>query len=205
MKSLIAAWLVVLPSLAMAQGSTPAAPSPAPPASPAAQAPSTAPAAATALPAVTKVVYMEPERVFDESAEGKRLSASLDAFRQKKVAPLAERNKQLEALRAKRQDAATATAASIAALDREISRLALELERGSQDAEREYNEQAGQAQAEFQRKLQPILQQLLKESGAHVLLTPAAGISWVDPSVDISAELVKRLDGAYPGGAPAKR
>ncbi len=198
---MIAACLVILPSLAAAQAPTPApGQSPAPPATPAGQV--VAASAPLALPGATKVVYMEPERVFGTSAEGKRLAAGLDAFRQKKVAPLAERNRQLEALRAKRQEAAGSAQANLDGLDRDIGRLALELERGSQDAEAEYNEQAAQAQTEFQKKLQPIVQQLVKESGVHVLLTPGAGISWVDPVIDITTELVRRLDAAYPAAAP---
>ncbi len=150
---------------------------------------------------------MEPEQVFGASAEGKRLGAGVEAFRQKKVSALAEKSKQLEALRTKRQQsAATALPEALATLDRDIARLGVDLERTSQDAESEYNEQMAQAQAEFQKKVQPLVQQVLRDLGAHVLLTPGAGISWIDRTIDITPEVVKRLDVAYPpAAAPAKR
>ena len=59
-------------------------------------------------------------------------------------------------------------------------------------------------QAEFQRKLLPILEQIAKDKGLHFLFSGAdAGLIWAEPGLDLTAEAVGRLDAADKAAAAA--
>jgi outer membrane protein len=191
---LIAALLVVSSSLVGAQDFSRAA----------SQKPGPAPSTVT-FPATTKIAFMDPDRVIANSAEGKRVGAVIDAFRAKKLAELTTKNQQLEALQTKRQQSAGVMAtAALEALDKDIARLGVDIERAAQDADREFSERVGQVQLEFRKKLQPILIKVLEEHAVNALLTPNAGLAWVDPAIDLTDAVAARLDEAYPavGSAP---
>jgi len=185
---LIAALLVVHSSFAVAQDFTQAAPPK-----------STEAPATVTFPATTKIAFMDPDRVLVATAEGKRLGATIEAFRAKKISELAEKSRTLEALRAKRQQSGGLMApAGLETLDKDIAKLGVDIERATQDAEAEYNERVGQVQLEFRKKLQPILIKVLKEHAVNALLTPSAGLAWVDPAIDLTDAVAAELDQAYP-------
>ena len=151
------------------------------------------------FPATTKIAFMDPDRVLANSVEGKRVAAAIEAFRAKKLAELTEKNRQLEKLQAKRQQSGGLLAPSaLESLDKDISKLNVDIERATQDAEAEYNERVGQVQLEFRKKLQPILIKVLKEHQVNALLTPSAGLGWVDPTIDLTDAVAAQLDQAYP-------
>ena len=190
---LVAALLVGSSSVALAQV-------------PVFEAPQAPAAGGVMFPATTKIAFVDPDRVLAATAEGKRLFAGIQAFRQKKSVELGAKNRELEALQTRRQQSAGVLAASaLVTLDKDISRLGVEVERATQDAEAEYNERVGQVQLEFRKKLQPILIEVLKQREVHALLTPAAGLGWVDPAIDVTDIVAARLDQAYPEAAPAPR
>ena len=50
----------------------------------------------------------------------------------------------------------------------------------------------------------PFLDQVATEKGLHMVLNAAeAGIAWAPQSLDISSEVIKKLDGAKPAATPA--
>jgi len=192
---LIAALLVVHSSFAVAQDFTQAAPPK-----------STEAPANVTFPATTKIAFMDPDRVLVATAEGKRLGATIEAFRAKKISELAEKSRTLEALRAKRQQSGGLMApAGLETLDKDIAKLGVDIERATQDAEAEYNERVGQVQLEFRKKLQPILIKVLKEHAVNALLTPSAGLAWVDPAIDLTDAVAAELDEAYPAAGSGSK
>lgn len=164
-----------------------------------------APSAVT-FPATTKIAFMDPDRVLATSAEGKRVGAVIEAFRAKKLVELTTKNQQLEALQAKRQQSAGVMASvALEALDKDIAKLGVDIERATQDAEREFNDRVGQVQLEFRKKLQPILIKVLKEHSINALLTPNTGLAWVDPALDLTDRIAAQLDEAYPAVASSPK
>jgi len=78
-------------------------------------------------------------------------------------------------------------------------------QRFQQDAQAEVQKLQGDLQGEFQKKLFPILQQMAQEKHLSMLLSAAdAGLLWADPSLDLTAEAIKRLDAA-PATKPAAK
>ena len=59
-------------------------------------------------------------------------------------------------------------------------------------------------QAEFVQKVNPIIDAVAKEKGLQIVFNGGdAGFAWADPGLDLTSEVIKRLDAATkPGTAP---
>ena len=93
-------------------------------------------------------------------------------------------------------------------LEKEIEKQSREGERFQQDAQAEINELQQELQLEFQKKITPIVQQVFNEKGLQLLLSRAdAGIVISDPGLDLTGDVVKKLDAQAPkpAAAPAAR
>src|SRR5215471_3606929 len=88
-------------------------------------------------------------------------------------------------------------------LQKEIEKQQLELQRFQQDAQAEITELQNEVQNEFARKVQPLIDQMAKEKGLHMVFNAGdAGFAWVDAGLDLSSEIIKKLDAAKAGAAP---
>jgi len=193
--------LFALASPAAAQSAAPPPPVPARPSAASEQQPAApaAPAAAP-FPAGAKVAFIDFQRVAAESIEGQNSTAKINALVAKKQAEGAEKAKALQANQQKlAQSGAVMSDAARAALEKEIERQTREGERFQQDAQAEVNELQQELQLEFQKKILPLLQQIRQERGLQLLFSRAdAGIVAWDPGVDLTDELVKKLDAITP-------
>lgn len=179
----------------------PAAPAPAP-AAPVAQAPPPAP---LPFPEGAKIAFVVLQRVVAESAEGKQASAKVQGLQQKKVAELNERQKTAQSLQERLdKSGAVMSEAARADLQKQVERAQVDLQRATQDAQQEVQELQQQLNEEFQRRIAPVIEQVGKERGLHYIFNgPDSGLVWADAALDITTDIVKRLDGAKPA-APAK-
>lgn len=196
--------LAAAPTLAQQQPAPkPAAPAqPAPkPAQPAPK-PATPPAAQPApprpFPEGAKVAFVDVQRIASESAEGKAANAKIGALQQKKSAELAEKQKALQADQQKLQSSGTVLSDQARAeLERKIERQGVDIERATQDAQKELQDLTQSLQAEFQRKLFPVVDQLARERGLHMVFSAAdAGLVWGDQGLDLTSDVIKRFDTA---------
>ena len=211
--ALITASLALALSAAPVLAQAPARPTqPAPTqARPAAPAPTPAPAAVppsppAPFPAGAKVAYVNLQQIANLSAEGKSLTAKVQALMQKKQNEAQAKSKALADNQNKLQtQSALMSETARAALEKEIERQNVEGQRFQQDAQQEINELSQQLQNEFQQKLFPILDLVAKEKGIDVLLSAAdAGMVWAAPGLDLTMDAVKKLDekgGAKPAAA----
>ena len=176
----------------------PAAPAPAAPAQPAAQPPAPKP-----FPQGAKVAYVVLQRIANESADGRVATTRIQALQQKKAAELNEKNKQLQTMQQKLEKEGSVMSASAAGdLQKNIEKTTLEVQRFTQDAQAEVQELQQQLQAEFQQRLEPVLQQVATDMGLQFVFNgPDAGLVWADSALDISAEVIKKLDSAKPPAA----
>ncbi len=211
--SVISASLALLLSAApvfaqAAGGQAPARPAtqPAPrPAAPAQAAPAP-PAVPVPFPIGAKVAYVNLQQIANLSAEGKSLTAKVQALMTKKQTDAATKSKQLaDAQQKLQQSGALMSDVARAALEKDIERMNVEGQRFQQDAQAEINEMSQQLQNEFQQKLFPILDTLVKEHELHLLLSAAdAGIVAGNAGIDLTLEAVRKLDErTLAGGKPA--
>jgi outer membrane protein len=173
-----------------------ASPQAAPPQAPAAP-------AARPFPDGFKVAFMNPDRIVVESAMGKASTAKMTALRAQKLAELNTRNQELESARQKLASGSLLSDAARAAAQKSIDRLQVELQRAQQDAEAAVQELQQQINAEFDRALTPIVEQAALDKSLYILLRVDTGtIAWADPSLDITGDIIKRLDATTAPGPP---
>jgi outer membrane protein len=186
-----------------AQPPKPAQPAPAQPAAPTPQVPAQPPAP---FPQGAKVAYINPQLIFQQSVEGKAAIARVQALVQKKQTEGQTKAKQLQDNQTKLQSSGSVmNEAARSQLEKEIERQQREGERFQQDAQAEINEIQQEVNNEFGKKLQPIIEQIATEKGLHFVFNAAdAGFAWVAPGLDISADVIKKLDAAKPAATPPK-
>ena len=150
-----------------------------------------------------KFAFINIQRVASESAEGKASTSRVQALNQQKVTQLNDMNKKLQADQAKLQSqSGVLNDAARAQLERDIDRQQKEIQRFTQDAQEEVQQLQGDLQGGFQQKLLPVIQQIVQERGLSILFSQAdAGIVWADPTLDLTAEVIKRFDAAAPATA----
>lgn len=183
-------------STSFAQAPAGSKPAPAPaPAAPAPAAPA-APAAPKPFPQGSKVAYVVLQRIANESADGRVATTRIQALQQKKAAELNDKNKQLATLQQRlEKEGAVMSATASADLQKQVEKLNLDVQRFTQDAQAEVQELQQQLQNEFQQRLEPVLQQVASEMGLQFVFNgPDAGLVWADSALDISGEVIKKLD-----------
>ena len=165
------------------KGATPAPAQPAPaqpaPAQPAAPAARPAP---RPFPADAKVAYVDLNTVATTSKEGQAAGVKIKDLQAKRTAELEGKQKQLQAAQQKlEQGGAVLSESARAQQAKEVERLQTELQRSSQDAQKEIQEFTQELQVQFQQKLLPIIEQVAKAKNLHFILSIAdAGVVWVD-------------------------
>jgi len=179
---------------------TPPAQTPTPQTPPAtAQPPVAKPAPAEAprpFPEGAKIAYIDIQAVASNSADGKAASTRIQELQKKKVAEITEKNKALETARTKQSTSGSLMNDSARLqLEKEIDKLTREVQFLQQEAQSEGQALQAELQVDFQRKLNPILEQIAKEKGLHMLVDiQNSGAVWVDTGLDLTQEVIKRLD-----------
>jgi outer membrane protein len=150
-----------------------------------------------------RMAFVDLQRIAAESTEGKAASSKVQALTQKKSAELAEKTKALQANEQKIQQGGAVLSADVRAqAQKEIDRLTVEIDRFQQDANAEVQELQQQLQGDFQEKLRPVLDGVVKELGIGLLFSAGdAGAIFIDPSLDITGDVIKRFDVAKPATA----
>ena len=178
-------------------------------AAPAPQTPAPAPAPAVVappapFPAGAKIAFFNPQAVFQASADGRAAVARVNALIQKKQTENADKAKLLQGNQQKLQTSGSVmNETARVQLEKEIEKQTKDAERFQQDAQAEINELQQEVQNDFVKKLSPIVEQLAIEKGLHLVFNASeSGIAWATPGLDLTAEVIKKLDaGAKPGTA----
>jgi outer membrane protein len=198
--------LSAAPMYAQALAPAPAAqtqkpPAPAPqtqkPAAPAAQ--PAAPVAPTArFQDGLKYAYVQLEQVAAFSNQGKAFNGKVQALQEQKVKELQDRNKALQASQEKLEKGASVmNDTARAQLQSEIERQQRDLQRATEDAQQEVQGLTQQLQADFFRVVTPAIDRVAKAKQVHFVFNAGeSGLVWADPSMDLTAEVIKELDGS---------
>jgi outer membrane protein len=210
----IAAPLTLLLGVAAVSAQTPPAGQQPPPAQPA-QRPATPPAAPAPAPAAApqpplpfpvgaKIAYINPQRIFQESAEGKAALGRVQALITKKQTEGQDRQKKLAADQQKLQTSGGVMNESARAqLEKDIEKQQVDGQRFQQDAQAEINELQQEVQNEFIKKVSPIIESVAKEKGLQLVFDlNNAGLAYFDPALDVSLEVIKKLDTGKPAATP---
>jgi outer membrane protein len=158
------------------------------------------------FPEGARIAYVDIQAIASSSAEGRAASGKIDELRKKKTAELTEKNKQLQGLQTKLQQGGTVLSDQARLqLEKEITKAQRDIQLFQEDAQTDIEQLQNELQAEFQRRLNPIIQQVAQERGLHMLLSIRdSGAVWADTGLDLSEEVVKRFDAASKTAAEKK-
>jgi outer membrane protein len=171
---------------------TPTVPRPAPPA---ATAPAPAPAPALPFPADAKIGFVDPQMILEQSVAGKAGIAQINKMVEPKQQEMAAKNKIAVALDQEiRSQQAVLSPAVLSAKQADLAKLQNELQFMQTQLQADADAMEKRMLQEFQDKVIPIIDKLREEKGLWAILTPGAQAAAVDPRLDLSAEVVKRLD-----------
>jgi Skp family chaperone for outer membrane proteins len=125
--------------------------------------------------------------------------AAVEAFERKKADEVerkaaALRQQQVEL----QQQSASMSPRAVADLQRAFDKSRVEFTRFQQDAQSEIEAMQSKFEADFHVKLAPIVDAISKEQGLYFVfgIEQTSMLAWSSPTVDISEEVVKRLDAA---------
>jgi len=146
------------------------------------------------LPAGAKVAVIDFRVVAEKSVIGKRVLTQLQTFQNTKGAEIQGLQTQLQGLQSKRQtQASVANETVLADMDRDIGKLARTLQHAQDDAQAEYQELRARLMADLQHKVDAMVASVAKEKEI-LLVVEADSTVYFSPLLDLSDEVVKRLD-----------
>lgn len=182
--------------------------SPAQPSAPVVQTPQAVPTlqAPPLFPAGAKVGFFSPQAVFQASSDGKAAVGRINLFIQNKQKEAEDKAKLLQGNQQKLQTSGSVmNETARTQLEKEIEKQTKDAERFQQDAQAEVQELQQEVQSEFVKKLSPIIDQLANEKGLHLVFNAGeAGIAWAAPGLDLTSDVIKKLDAVGKSAAPPK-
>ena len=189
-------WIASGVAPAMAQTPPPVAPpvaaKPGPPQTPA--------AAPLPVPAGAKIAFVNLQLVFSESDLGKQGQQRWRGLTEKLFANLSARNKEIEGLSEKIKTQQSVIDESILRTwNADLARLQREVQFAQQEAQVQSDLLQQEVLEAFEKKVQPVLDALRAEKGLHAIIgiqREPGGMTLLsgEPGIDLSAELVKRLN-----------
>lgn len=189
-----AALTVALSATAFAQATPPQKPTTPPPV---AATPAPAPEPPAPFPQDAKIAFVNIQEVANQSQAGKDASAKLKALNDQKVAALQAKQKQLQDMTAKHDSGGSVlNDAARAQLEKDMETLQRQIQFDQQTAQSDMQDLQNQLMADFQKKIVPIIQAIGKEKGLQAVFSVQdAGAVYVHPGLDLTQEVIKRLDG----------
>jgi Skp family chaperone for outer membrane proteins len=145
------------------------------------------------FPEEARFAFIDFQRVASTSEPGKIATRILKEFSDKKVAELEVQNRQLQALAAKR-DTGMASGDVAAQMAREVARLQREVEFARESAQVEFQQLRTDVEMDLQSKVAPVVAEIAKEKRLHAVFTIDSTLLYRMPALDISDEVVRRLD-----------
>lgn len=163
--------LFSLPSLAFAQGALP-------------------------TDAATRLAYFSPQRAFALSADGKAAEAKLNALEAERSKEIAARNAKLQVMQNSLQQSSSVLGETARRQrETELERFQIDTRRFVEDAQAEFLGVQRNLENTFFAKLRPALDAVAKERGFLFVFNEDSGmLAWASPALDITADVVKRVD-----------
>lgn len=174
------------PPATMAKPPAPAVQPPAPPVQP-------------PFPVESKIGFVDLQSVVAQSVLGKAGSQQYEALGKKLEGELTGLQGKLKDAQTRQQtQSALLSEVAAATLAKDIDRLTRELTFKQQEAQSELQTLQQDLLGDFEKKVMPILESLAKERNLHIVFNVEnSGAVYVFPGLNLSPELVKRVDAQY--------
>jgi outer membrane protein len=153
------------------------------------------------FPAGAMVAFVDLQHVVANSKLGKAGHDQMTALNDKLGASLATKNKEIQTLQDKiKTQQNLVNDATIQSMARDLDKATREAQFMQQDSQVQINQLNEQLLTNFQEKVLPIVEDLRKEKGLWIIfaLGDNSNIAAAHAGLDLSQEIIKRLDTKYP-------
>jgi outer membrane protein len=166
------------------------------------------PYAATAqgAPAGLKIAVLDTEQILLASQTGKKALADLKKVQEQKENEGRTRQQEIKDLQTKLNDGRNSLAADrLTEMEKQLEDKVIALRRFQDDANRELGKRRDEVLAAVDKKVMPVINQLGKEQGYTLIFRKfESGLIYADEAVDITAQVIQRLDGGAGGATQGK-
>jgi outer membrane protein len=154
------------------------------------------------FPADSKIGFIDIQTIVSSSKLGRAGSAKMKVLTDKQSADMSEKSKAIQALQQQiQQQAGVLSPAALQQKQADLDKLQREAQFAQQDWQAQIDNLNKQLLDDFQQKALPIVEEIRNERGLWAIFNiPDSGVAAVHPGLDLSSEVVKRLDAKYPGG-----
>jgi Skp family chaperone for outer membrane proteins len=150
----------------------------------------------------SKVGFINMQAVVVATELGKKSGVALKQFQDKKSAELTAKSKQITDLQKEIDTGRSMLPVGVLQTKGvELSKLQREMDAIQQNADDEFKALNEQLLTGFSEKSMPIVEALAKEKGLYLVITEQSQLVFVSPSIDLTSEVIKRIDLAYPKDA----
>ena len=155
----------------------------------------------------TKIAIIHVQNAILQTKDGQKAAADLQAAFNPRQQDLEKKRSQLTALQEQlRKGSATMSEDAKTKLMRDIDATTTRVNRDTQDAQSDLDEAQGKVMQELGGKMMAVLEKYATQNAFAVVLdvsNPQTPVIWAASAVDITNDIVKLYDQAYPGGAAA--
>jgi Skp family chaperone for outer membrane proteins len=143
-----------------------------------------------------RLAYFSPQRAYSLSAAGQAAQARLTALQTERAREIEARTRTLETQQQQlQQSSSLLTETARGQRVKELEKFEVDLQRFIQDAQAEITGFQRDVESEFLARLRPALDQVAKDRSLWLVFNEDAGlIAWANPVLDITSEVVKRID-----------
>jgi outer membrane protein len=152
------------------------------------------------FPEGAKVAFIDLQRVVADSQLGKQGQEAMKALNDKLASDLAGKNKEIQALQDKiKTQQSVVSDTVLQGMARDLDKLQRAAQFAQQDAQVQVDQLNQELLKGFQEKVLPIVEKLRDEKGLWIIfaLGDNSNIAAAHAGLDLSTEVVKRLDAAY--------
>jgi Skp family chaperone for outer membrane proteins len=152
------------------------------------------------FPEGAKVAFIDLQRVVAESLLGKDGQTAMKALNDKLSSALAGKNKEILALQEKiKTQQNVVSDAVLLSMGRDLEKMQREAQFMQQDSQVQIDQLNQELLKSFQEKVLPVVEKLRDERGLWIIfaLGDNSNIAAAHAGLDLSAEIVKRMDAAY--------
>jgi outer membrane protein len=156
-----------------------------------------------------KIGAINSQEVLDKSVEGKKAITQIQAADKRFTDQIAQLDDQIKQLQNRLQaQRLTLTVEAAAGIQADIQKKQTDRQRAAEDATQSMQQLQATVLSQIQTDLMPIIEQLRKDKGLDMIFdVTKGGTIYVNPAIDLTAEVVRRYDAAKaaPAAPPVKK
>jgi Skp family chaperone for outer membrane proteins len=146
------------------------------------------------FPAGARFGFLDFQRVASDSISGKLATRILEELRTKKLTEIEGQGKELQALTSRR-DSGVVSGPALLQISKDVDKLQRAIQFSQENAQAEIRQLQSELQIDFEKRVTPVVEEIAKEKGLHAVFAADPAIAlYINPDLDISGEVIKRLD-----------